>query len=223
MNLPYTRVRLVRHGEVAAEHKGTFYGDAEVPLSEAGAAASLALAERLAARPPDAVASSPLSRALAVAEPLAAHCGLALLVEPRLVELDRGAWTHRSHEQIEAEQPGAIEAYKLDPEAGAAPRGETESQLCARVWAALDSLVGEHAGGDLVAVAHGHVIRVALRRVLGLSARESLGSFVPYHGVVELELLPDGRGRVLEMPQTVIPEALVSRGTPPADGSTPES
>ena len=84
-----------------------------MPLSEEGEIASPLLAAKLVERydPPDAVWSSPLSRTLAVAEPLAAIAGLEVEVEAAFAELDRGSWTHKSHVDLEREFPGAIAAY----------------------------------------------------------------------------------------------------------------
>ncbi|MCB9898696.1 MAG: histidine phosphatase family protein [Planctomycetes bacterium] len=201
-------MRLVRHGEVAAEHRGRFYGCADVPLSEAGQAASVALAARLAEQPWDVIASSPLRRALAVAEPVAAALGRPLRVVADLRELDRGRWTHLHKDDLERDHPGAIARYLADPEGGAAPGGETESQLCARVFAAVDALVAETDGGRLLLVAHGHVIRVLMRRVTGWDAPASLLRFVPYHAQVDLVLRRDGSGRLLGDPDVELPEAL---------------
>ncbi|GJM21352.1 MAG: alpha-ribazole phosphatase [Planctomycetota bacterium] len=212
-----TRVRLVRHGEVAAAHHGKFYGGADVPLSEEGARLSVELAERLALDRPDLVLSSPLARARAVADPLAARCELSVRVEPDLRELDRGSWTHLSTAEVEARSPGAVAAYCADPEAGAAPGGEPESALCARVWPVFDTLAAEFPGASVVAVAHGHVIRSVLRRLKGWSAPRSLELFVPYHAVVELLLRPDGSGEVVHLPAGELPEALARANPSPPD------
>lgn len=206
---PATAVRLVRHGEVEAAHRGTFYGGAEVPLSPGGRRASMQLARLLAARdPPQWVASSPLSRALALAEPLAAATGARLLIDEDFAELDRGDWTHQHRDTIEAATPGAIARYLADPDGGAAPGGETETEFSRRVWAATDRLVDEAAGRNVVLVSHGHVIRVILRRIMGWDAVQSLQHFVPYHAVVETSLAADGSGRLLSEPPSVLPEAL---------------
>jgi probable phosphoglycerate mutase len=197
-----THVCLVRHGEVEACHKGTFYGGAEVPLSEAGALASTRLAQELAREAaPQAVFSSSLSRTLALAEPLAAAAAVPLHVDDGFRELDRGGWTHKTHAEIEAEHPGAIAAYLDDPETGNAPDGEPESAFAARVWAALDRAVAAHPQGRILIVTHGHVIRVAMKRVLSWDVRTSLGQFVPYHARVELHLSADGSGELLRAPE----------------------
>jgi len=202
-------LRLVRHGEVEAVHKGTFYGGADVPLSAAGLAASQRLALDLARDdPPELVMSSPLSRALAVAEPLAAAIGSACLVDERFRELDRGDWTHLHRDELEARDPGAIARYLADPDGCAAPGGETESAFTTRVWEATDLLVTRAAGRSVVLVSHGHVIRAILRRVLGWDAAQSLHHFVPYHAVVRTTLSSDGSGQLHSPPESVLPEAL---------------
>ncbi len=210
----WTHVLLVRHGEVAEEHKDTFYGGAEVALSEEGEIASPLLAAKLVERyePPDAIWCSPLTRTLAVAEPLAAIAGLEVQLEEALKELDRGSWTHRTHAEIEAESPGAIAAYVADPETGNAPDGERESAFSERVLACFDRAVAAHVGERLVIVTHGHVIRVIMRRALGWDVPTSLNHFVPYHGIVELRAKPDGAMEVIDAPEGGKPRALTFVG-----------
>ena len=217
-----TRLRLVRHGEVAAAHHGTFYGDGEVPLSEQGLRESRALAERLAAGSPVRVYSSPLERALLLAQAVAQGAHAPLVIDRDLRELHRGSWTFRTRDQVEAAAPGALLRYARDPEHGNAPDGERESELIARVGAALGRIAAADAGREVVAVTHAHVIRAALRRALGWSGPESLQRIVPYLGVVELSLGPDGRAALLSAPPAVLTGLLpgVTPGGParPASG-----
>lgn len=206
----WTHVLLIRHGEVAEEHKDTFYGGAEVALSEDGEIGSPLLAAKLVERydPPDAIWSSPLSRTLAVAEPLAAIAGLEVILEPAFLELDRGSWTHLTHTQIEQQWPGAIAAYLADPENNNAPGGERESVFAARVHAAFDRAVAANPTERVVIVAHGHVIRVIMMRAMGWDVATSFQKFVPYHGVVEMRARPGGISEVIEAPEGVAPRAL---------------
>jgi len=190
----------VRHGQVEAAHRETLYGGAEVPLSAEGLAASLELAERLATEGFAAVHSSPLSRTRALAEAVAGHAGIPLVIEQELLELRRGSWTHRLKTDIERDFPGALRRYAADPEHGNAPDGERESTLQARVFGALDRIAVQRAGQRVLVVAHAHVLRVAMARAMGWSAPESLRHFVPYLGQVELALAPPGPGVVLSAP-----------------------
>ena len=204
-----TTVILVRHGEVAEEHKGTFYGCADVPLSEEGEIGSPLLAAKIVEdEPPDAIYCSPLERTMAVAEPLAAVAGLDIVQDPDFRELDRGSWVHLSHEQLEQQSPGAIKRYLDDPENGNAPDGEKESVFTARVWGALDRVLAAHPGERVVVVTHGHVIRVCMRRVLGWDVATSFQHFMPYHALVEMRLRADGSGEVVRAPDGHMPLAL---------------
>jgi broad specificity phosphatase PhoE len=194
----------VRHGEVVAAHHGTFYGDAEVPLSDEGLRESRALAVRLAAGSPARVYSSPLERALLLGRAVAEAAGVPLVVERDLRELHRGSWTFRTRAQVEADAPGALLRYAQDPEHGNAPDGERESELLARVSAALDRIAAAEGGRSVVLVTHAHVIRAALRHVTGWSGPESLQRTVPYLGIVELLLGPDGRRKLLSAPPGIV-------------------
>ncbi|MDG2147918.1 MAG: histidine phosphatase family protein [Planctomycetota bacterium] len=206
----WTHVLLVRHGEVAAEHQDTFYGSAEVALSEDGEIGSPLLAAKIVEKydQPDAVWSSPLSRTLALAEPLAAIAGLEVEIEPGLLELDRGSWTHLSHTQLEEQSPGAIAAYLEDPETGNAPGGETESAFSKRVYEAFDRAVATNPGELIVIVAHGHVIRVLMMRAKGWDVATSFKHFVPYHSIVEMRAQPGGPSEVIAAPEGSQPRAL---------------
>src|SRR5712692_3217890 len=85
-----TIVHLVRHGEVE-NPRGILYG--RLPgyhLSEDGRIMAKAAADFLASRDVTVLRSSPLERALETAEPIAAHFGLQVVVDERLIE----AWNH---------------------------------------------------------------------------------------------------------------------------------
>src|SRR5262249_54074836 len=86
---PMGRVMLIRHGRTA-ENKKSYVGWKDIPLNPAGieqarAGAGLSAGERI-----DAVYSSPLSRALATAGPLAEQRGLSVRVRDALKEIDYG-------------------------------------------------------------------------------------------------------------------------------------
>lgn len=206
----WTHVLLVRHGEVAAEHQDTFYGSADVALSEGGEIGSPLLAAKIVEKhdQPDAVWASPLSRTLALAEPLAAIAGLEVQVEPGFLELDRGSWTHLSHTQLEEQSPGAIATYLADPETGNAPDGESESGFSKRVYEAFDRAVAANPGELIVIVAHGHVIRVIMKRAQGWDVTTSFKHFVPYHGIVDMRAQPGGISKVIAAPEGSQPRAL---------------
>src|SRR5436309_841155 len=80
-----TRVYLLRHAETA--NPAVFHGaESDVGLSERGHRQAEAIARYFAALGPDVVVSSAMRRARDTAQPIAAACGLPLIVEPELHE-----------------------------------------------------------------------------------------------------------------------------------------
>ena len=182
-----------------------------MPLSDEGRAASRALAPALAAAAPDAIYSSPLQRARFLAEEVARLSRAPLRLEPAFRELDRGEWTGLSQAELEARSPGALARYTADPEGGAAPGGERESQLAARVWDALQAAARERAGRRVLLVAHAHVTRVIIARLAGWSPAESMLHFLPPLGTMEVELFDDGTGSLLSPPPQIGQRDLLRR------------
>lgn len=142
-----TRLILIRHCASSGQQP-------DAALTEAGAAAAQALAERLAEIGPDAVYSSPYRRAVSTVEPYARRAGLAVTIEPRLrervlAETDLDDWLEE------------IERSFTDPDRRA-PGGESLNDAQARALAALAEIAA--AGHALPAAAsHGGLISSVLR------------------------------------------------------------
>jgi alpha-ribazole phosphatase len=168
---------LLRHTRPAGS-EGLCYGRTDLDL----AADFEAEADRLAAALPPAVRllTSPLSRCARLAARLGAARGLVPEPDPRLAELDFGAWEGRPW--------AGIPRHELDRWAadltGARPHGgETVAELAARAGAAL----AEAAAGPVPAiiVTHAGVIKAALaaaRGPAGWQARIGFGEWVELRG-----------------------------------------
>jgi broad specificity phosphatase PhoE len=132
----------------------------------------------LAEAAPAAVVSSDLARARDTAGPVADLLGLSPVVDPRLRELDLGAWQGLTSEQARERFPDEHRAWRAGDDV---PRGGGETYLQAGERAA--ACVLEHAGalppgGTLLAVTHGGTARAALGVLLALP-RESWARLVP--------------------------------------------
>ncbi len=147
---------LIRHGETAWNQQKRLQGRADVPLT---ATARAALARRRL--PPRfrgaAWFASPLSRAVETARLLGAD---RLVIEPRLIEMDFGAWEGHRLAELRAgaeREMAANEARGLDlcPPGGESPR-QVQDRL--RPWFAERAAEG----GLSVAVSHKGVIRAVL-------------------------------------------------------------
>lgn len=132
---------------------------------------------RLHAQLPDvtSILSSPLQRCLRLAEALGAARGLTVTPDPRLREIDFGAWEGQRWDDIPRDQ---IDAWAADV-TGARPHGgESALMLADRAGAAL-AVAPE---GALV-VTHMGVIRAALARAGDPGAWEAR---VPFGGWIRL-------------------------------------
>ncbi|HEV7936065.1 MAG TPA: histidine phosphatase family protein [Actinomadura sp.] len=156
---------LVRHGETDWSRTGRHTGRTDLSLTERGEEQARRLAPMLAARPIVRVVSSPAVRARRTAE-LAGLTGVE--VDPDLWEWDYGGYEGRTSPAIREERPGwYLWADGIVPGDAEHP-GETVQEVGRRVDAVLARLRPTLAHGDVVVVAHGHVLRVLTARWLGL-------------------------------------------------------
>ena len=161
-----TVVLLVRHA-LTATTGAVLPGRAPgLHLSDEGRRQADAAARRLASLPKiTALYASPLERARETAAAIGRTRGLAVRVERGLSELDVGAWTGRSLKRV-ARRP-EWRAVQRHPSGFRFPRGESFTEMQARIVSALARLVERHAGAVLVAVSHADPIKAAVAHALG--------------------------------------------------------
>jgi broad specificity phosphatase PhoE len=157
------RILLIRHGRTAWNEQGRMQGRADLPLSPAGRA------EVAGWQLPDGWAgarwlSSPLRRA---SETAALLTDQPVAIEPRLIEMDWGAFEGRTLAELRAEAPAAMAAneargLEFRPEGGESPR---------EVRARLESLLADLADAPAVCVTHKGVIRAAVSLATGWDMR----------------------------------------------------
>jgi broad specificity phosphatase PhoE len=156
-----TEIVLIRHGETdwSAAHRHTSYTD--LPLNPEGERQARAVRARLAGRTFAAVIASPRTRALHTAE----LAGLTVTaIDDNLAEWNYGSYEGRTTSEIQVERPD----WNLWTDG--CPDGEFPDQVGARLDRVLDRASGRLAGGDVALVAHGHSLRVAGARWIGLPA-----------------------------------------------------
>ena len=156
---------LLRHGETEWSRSLRHTGRTDVPLTEAGEAAAVALAPLLAARQLRAVFTSPAQRAARTAH-LAGLTGAK--EDPDLWEWDYGGYEGRTTADIRKERPGWYLWRDGVIPGDAAHPGETAAQVGTRADAVLGRVRPLLAEGNVALVAHGHLLRVLTARWLGL-------------------------------------------------------
>ena len=156
---------LVRHGQTEWSLAGKHTGRTDVALTPQGVAAAAALAPMLARRQIGAVFTSPASRAVRTAQLAGLH---AAKQDPDLWEWDYGGYEGMTTEQIRRRRPGWYLWRDGVIGGDAAHPGESVQAVGARADRVLDRAAVSLPDGDVVLVAHGHVLRVLTARWLGL-------------------------------------------------------
>jgi alpha-ribazole phosphatase len=161
-----TRLVLARHAEPAEEARGRCYGTLDVGLSPRGAEHAGRLAEALGSIAYEAVYTSPRTRSVETARPLAAARGLTPVVEADLREIDFGRLEGRTYDEIERSEPELFRAWMEAPTRVRFPGGESYDDLRARAVPVLDRIRARHACAAVVT--HGGVVRAGLAAWLGM-------------------------------------------------------
>jgi probable phosphoglycerate mutase len=147
---------LVRHGQTEWSESGRHTGRTDLPLIEAGRRRARALRAELADLSFSLVLCSPLLRARETCR-LAGYGERAILCDD-LREWDYGDYEGLTTPEIHLRDPG----WNLWRDG--CPGGESPQQIGARADQALARL--RNGGGDVLAFAHGHVLRVLAARWL---------------------------------------------------------
>ena len=153
---------LVRHGESEWITRGLFQGQGDSPLTDLGRRQADLAAERIAhasrppalpvpPRPPTTIVHSPLARASATAEAIAAALAhvdarkprVPLRADPGFLEIGQGDWEGLPGTVIAERWPELLRDWRADPLTAWAPGGESLPEVDARVRAALARVLGE--------------------------------------------------------------------------------
>lgn len=167
-------IYFVRHGENPANITREFsYRAVDYPLTPKGVEQARQTAEYFRGRPIDAVYSSPLKRAKETAEQIAAAVGRPIAIVEEFREINVGdlegqpptdvAWA--LHDGILAEwERGTLDLPF--------PGGEDYLTVLARAKAGIREAVRGREGQRIVVVAHGGILKAAVRGVCGAVAAE---------------------------------------------------
>ena len=168
-----TRWWWLRHAPVP-DSEARIVGQLDLPCDISDKAWFAALAERLPRNP--VLVESGLIRCRQTIGALEA-AGMALLpalIEPALAEQNFGRWQGRSWNALTAITDPDLQAFWQAPAVAAPPGGESFAAMVDRVTAVIRRLTDDHAGRDIVAVAHAGTIRAALAMALGVDPAVAL-------------------------------------------------
>ncbi|MEU6142475.1 histidine phosphatase family protein [Streptomyces sp. NPDC047081] len=189
-----TTLLLTRHGQTIWHAENRYAGVSDIGLTDEGREQAQALGRWAAAQRPDAVWTSPLSRAVATADPACRALRLEAHREPGLRECDFGVMEGRTLAEFAADVPDAAEAFRADPVAYPFPRAENPLDAAARGTRALRRIAAAHSGGRVLVVAHNTLLRLVLCTLLGIPVAEYRRVFPRLRNAAITELRLDERG-----------------------------
>lgn len=190
-----TTILLVRHPETRANVTGQLVGRGSSPYTHEGLRQLARVPKKIAAFRPETVWSSPLERALRLAQRAARAGQVPLRVDERLVELDFGDVEGMTFEEIAAS--GLPFNYR-NREEPVAPGGESRGDIERRTAEACDEIVAS--GGRHAVVTHGGVFRASLVHLLGLASTDIWAFHIHNAQFAEISVV-DGHGQLEEYVQ----------------------
>ncbi|MDQ1019493.1 histidine phosphatase family protein [Streptomyces afghaniensis] len=196
-----TTLLLARHGQTVWHAENRYAGVSDIGLTDTGRAQAEALGRWAAAHPVDAIWTSPLSRAVATAEPACRALDLVPRREPGLAECDFGVVEGRTLAEFEAENPDRAAVFRADPVAHPFPGAEDPTAAAARGATALRRIAAAHPGGRVLVVAHNTLLRLVLCTLLSIPPGEYRRVFPRLRNaaISELRMNPDGSAALLSL------------------------
>jgi alpha-ribazole phosphatase len=186
----------VRHGETEGNRLKQYIGRTDLPLNERGREQIALLVEKLAmelgGKGFDRVFHSPSLRTRQTAEILLARHNVPLHSDPRLAELDFGAWDGKTYAEIEAADRELLWAWYDDPWSVTPPGGECLRDLDERLNAWVEHLLQNHRGETLLVVTHGGPLRWFLARYVERDPAKFAALQAPTGSAVRCQLSADG-------------------------------
>lgn len=152
------RIVLIRHGEAEGNRHHRLIGWSDVELTDVGREQAEVVAERLSDTDVARIVSSDLRRTVQTAEPLARRLGLIPQTEPRVREINNGAWTGFSPDEVARDWPDLWQRY-VDGEDVPRPEGERWADVRSRVVTAVEDYLQRD--GTTIIFTHGGPIVIA--------------------------------------------------------------
>ena len=162
-------IYLLRHGQTAWNKDRIFRGWHDIPLDNYGLAQAECASRVLEGVRLAKIYSSPLSRAVQTAEPIATRQNLQITEVPQLLDIDYGQWTGKNQNEIEKLYPDLNRQWLESPDQVRFPEGEDLAAVRQRAFPKLAELTGASDEGPILIVSHRVVLKVLICAALDMS------------------------------------------------------
>lgn len=187
-----TIIYILRHGQSVTNNSGVFSGSNEVDLSPLGEKQAEKASEYLIDKGIDFIYSSPLSRAINTALPLAKKLGKQIEIEKDFREICFGSWEGKTKNYLEQNEENFL-LWREHPVKIGAKDGEKPIDAGNRFAVALEKIARENLGKTILITAHGGVL-VACMCYLGfLNSEEATCDDICKNAGISKLIYKDGK------------------------------
>jgi len=170
-------IDLLRHGALEGGIK--YRGRVDDPLTMEGRLAMDQVWAKLSSEV-DYIITSPLRRCASPAGIWAEQAKIDCIIEPRLAEMDYGAWEGKTIATIQREYPGMLERWRADPTGMRPPGGESPEALRTRLSQWWNEVRVQYEGSHILVVAHSGSLRMLMALLQGKSIAYTRKIDMPY-------------------------------------------
>ncbi|CAG1015791.1 phosphoserine phosphatase [Anaerolineales bacterium] len=166
-----TELWLIRHGQTDWNLLGKWQGQSpDAPgLNDFGITQARSVLDQLPCTKFSAIYSSDLSRAIQTAELISESLNLTVTIDPRLREINLGAWEGMLSNDIKVRYPRELWERERNPFDAHAPQGESPRDVAQRVITAVNEIAHRHPGESVIIVSHGVALAVIICHAQGMS------------------------------------------------------
>ena len=159
----------LRHGQAENNTKKILAGRSpNVNLTQTGLEQAEQAGEMLKSLNISAIYTSPIDRALQTAQIVSKHCGLEVVTDDRLIELDMGKFTMMPYNESFEKHGNVFLKFYQGSDEVSENEVETFSQVQKRVTEMVDSILNKHKDENVVLVTHMDPIKAMIGKVLDL-------------------------------------------------------
>ena len=177
------KIYSTRHGQTSYNKQEIIMGTTDIDLDETGEKQALELADRIAGMNCiDIIIASPMKRAQRTARAVAERCGLEIVTEERLREWDYGYYEGKSR------FTEGFAENKTEFGVRMGKSGESLMQLAHRVYSALDDIIKNYSGKNVLIVSHGGVCRVIETYFNDMTTEQFSNWFMDNCGLIEYSI-----------------------------------
>lgn len=161
-------IYFLRHGETTSSVTGGYCGILDLDLTKEGYLMAEDFCQAYKDLPWQGIFSSPLSRTIATATPLAKILGMGIQQRDGLREIAYGNWEGKTPQKVNQEYHDEYVRWLADPGWNSPTGGEKGIDIARRSSQVLEEIEQNYSTGNVLVVSHKATIRIMLCSLLGI-------------------------------------------------------